>query len=69
MTKYRSELIEQIKATGQEIIDRAEQMVSEDTEMISDFTITCWFRQGEVPTVQWTTEVVNKGAFDCRCNK
>lgn len=69
MTKYRSELIEQIKATGQEIIDRAEQMVSEDTKLISDFSITCRFSQEEFPTVQWTTEVVNKGAFDCRRNK
>lgn len=63
MNKCRKLLVDMIKATGQEIIDRAEQMVDEDSELISDFSIHCKFDQGDVPVIEWTTEVINSKAF------
>lgn len=36
---HRDELVARIKDAGQELIDRAEQMVSENTDMISGFSI------------------------------
>lgn len=65
--KYRDELVQQIKDVGQELIDRAESMVSKDTELISDFSINIYFPQGDagsVPTINYTTEVVTKSTLD-----
>ena len=39
MKNYRDNLIKKIKMAGQEIIDRAESMVSEDTDLITNFQI------------------------------
>lgn len=69
MTKYRDELVKEIKATGQEIIDRAEQMVSKKTDLITDFVITVRFIQGECQAIQWTTEVINKTVAERKFNK
>lgn len=63
---YRDKLIQQIKEAGQELIDRAEDMVSENTDLISDFYINIHFLQGEhppVPEVSWTTEVLSRNAL------
>lgn len=39
---FRAELVELVKASGQELIDRAEEIVG-DTTMISDFDISIDF--------------------------
>lgn len=47
---YKTYLISLVKASGQEVIDRAEEMV--DGELITDFNITLRFPQGGVPTIE-----------------
>ena len=63
---YRDDLVKQIKEAGQDLIDRAEEMVSENTDFISDFSISIYFPQGEyapIPEISWTTEVVSKNTL------
>ncbi len=60
MKNFRDELVQQIKDSGQELIDRAESLVSPDLTEITDFGITLSFHQGECPTVTIETEVVNR---------
>ncbi len=58
--KYRDRLVQQIKEAGQEIIDRAEAMVSEDTDVIVGFKISIKFTQGErpeIPIIKWKIDV------------
>lgn len=43
---FRTELVELVKASGQELIDRAEEIVG-DTTMISDFDISIDFGLNE----------------------
>lgn len=57
---YRDELVEQIKAVGQELIDRAEQMVGPDVDLISNFDILISFDQGTIPTLNFSTTVLSK---------
>lgn len=64
---YRDYLIQQVKEAAQEIIDRAEEMISEKTDLISDFYINIHFPQGEfapIPEISWTTEVLCKRTLD-----
>lgn len=62
MSKYRDELIETIKAMGQEIIDRAESMVDPNVDMITNFSITIDIPQpiDAAPTLTWSTTVYAK---------
>lgn len=62
---YRDELVEHIKDSGQELIDRAESMVGKDLTEITDFVIVIGFHQGESPTISYTTEVINRRS----CNR
>jgi len=56
---YPNELINLIKDAGQEIIDRAEQMVAPETALITDFSITINFNQElGVPTISWKDTVI-----------
>ena len=65
--KYRDELVQLIKDVGQELIDRAEDMVGENTDAITDFSIDIYFPQGvdliRVPEIHWTTEVISKNVL------
>ena len=66
MSKYRDDLIKQIKDAGQELIDRAEDMVSENTDLISNFSINIYFPSGEcvsVPELSWSTETLCKNTL------
>ena len=65
MKNFRDELVQQIKNSGQELIDRAESLVSPDLTEITDFSITLGFHQGECPIITIETEVVNRRA----CNR
>ena len=58
--EYRGFLVEQIKAAGQELIDRAEQMVGPDLDLISGFNIYISFDQGDIPTIDFTTSILSK---------
>lgn len=60
MTNFRDELVQQIKDSGQELIDRAGSLVSPELTEITDFSILLSFHQGEYPTITTETEVVNR---------
>lgn len=61
---YRDKLVAYIKDAGQDLIDRAEQMVGSDTDLISNFNISISFPQeyGSIPVIEWSTEVISKNA-------
>lgn len=61
---YRDALVQQIRDTGQELINRAESMVHPETDLITDFSITIHLKHDEFPTIDYTTSVVNKVACD-----
>lgn len=64
---YRDVLVQRIKEAGQELIERAESMISSDTDAITDFDIYIHIPTTrectEFPTIQWNTVVVNKNTM------
>ena len=64
--EYRKELILRIKETGQEIIDRAEQMVGENVDNSTEVTIYLSFDPSmvsELSTLEWTTTTLNENTY------
>lgn len=61
---YRDQLVDYIKDAGQELIDRAEQMVDENTDCITDFSISIKFEQNCIPVIEWVTEVITKNTIE-----
>lgn len=59
----REELIELVKASGQEVIDRADDLVG-DGDMITDFDIWLRFPSDSCPTVEVTRSHASKRAYD-----
>lgn len=59
--KYRQKLIEMVKAAGQDVINRAEDLVG-NGDLICDFDIWLRFPQNELPTIELTRTYVSK---DC----
>lgn len=66
---YRTHLVNQIKGVGQELIDRAEQMVSPDLDLISDFNISVSFDQEGIPVIEFSTSVISKNCWNLISNK
>lgn len=64
--KYRDELVANIRAVGQELIDRADQMVSPDLDMISDFEIHIHFDPSMhgFPTLTFQTAIAPKRVIE-----
>lgn len=64
--KYRDELVQVIKDIGQEIIDRAESMVGQDVDMITDFGISVDIPQpmDGPPQLTWSTSVLVKNFYN-----
>lgn len=64
---YRDELVQRIKETGQELIDRAESMVDKEVDCITDFDIYINLHpdgdHAEIPTIQWNTTVANRNTL------
>ncbi len=60
--KYRKELIEKIKAAGQDLIDRAEDFVGENIEYMADFDIWISDFSAEYtsPTIKISKEYASK---------
>lgn len=56
-------LVELVKAAGQEILDRAEDIVG-DGGQISDLTLWVNFPAGEVPTIEVQREHLITNSFD-----
>ena len=44
---YREELVREIKEVGQELIDRADELVPKDLRLITGFSIHINFNQGD----------------------
>lgn len=65
MTNYRAELVQIIKDMGQELIDRAESMVHEDCDMITNFNINIDIPQpvDGCPELTWSTSVISKNFY------
>lgn len=61
---YRDRLVDYIKDIGQELIDRAEQMVDEDTDYISNFSIHIKFDRDCIPVIECITEVLTKNTIE-----
>lgn len=60
---YREHLVEQIKAAGQELIDRAEEIISKDSKFVNDVDIDIHIPSkyaDETPTIKWHVEAVCK---------
>lgn len=59
--KYRDILVELIKSAGQQLIDRAEEMVSEKLAFVTGFTINVDIPQpADRPvSISWTTETID----------
>ena len=67
--EYNKELREQIKDAGRELIDRAEEIVSPNTEGIISLDICFRFPQGGEkiempPTMSYTIKVVGKNTIE-----
>lgn len=64
--EYNKELREQIKDAGRELINRAEEIVSPNTEGIVSLDIHFSFLQGveEMPTMSYTMQVVGKNTLE-----
>lgn len=66
MNDFRWKLVEQVKACGQELIDRAEDFVGSG-DLVSDFTIWIRFPMGEnpmLPTIEVQKEFCCKKAIE-----
>ena len=50
----RQKLVKLVKAAGQEVIDRAEDLVGEDNNFIMDFDIWLRFPDGEFSQIEVT---------------
>jgi len=61
---YRDKLVQQIKDTGQELINRAESMIHPSADMVTDFYITLNFSQDNFPEITYSTSVINKTAVN-----
>ena len=72
--EFRKKLVELVKASGQEVIDRAEELVGEG-ELITDFDIWLRFPLGEtsivtsIPTIEVSKSYVSRNSFNVLANK
>ena len=65
-TKYTEKLVCLVKATGQDIIDRAEDIVG-DGELISDFTIRIRFPQNTgIPEIEVNKTFLSRETLNLR---
>jgi hypothetical protein len=64
--KYRDELVQIIKDMGQELINRAEEMVSEDAQFITDFNIMIAIPnpRDELPSITYSGSTFSKVYMD-----
>lgn len=61
--KYRQKLIELVKAAGQDVIDRAEDLVG-NGDLICDFDIWLRFPKNGVPTIELTRSYLSKNSIN-----
>ena len=61
--KYRQKLIALVKAAGQDVIDRAEDLVG-NGDLICDFDIWLRFPQNGVPTIELNRSYLSKNGIN-----
>ena len=70
---YRDALVQRIKEAGQELIDRAESMVDQEVNYITDFDIYINLppdgESASFPTIQWNTTVTNRNSMKRMCEE
>lgn len=66
--EYRKKLTEQVKAVGQELIDRAEDLVG-NSGGISDFAIVLYFEQNSMPKIKLLREHLSVRCIDMEVQK
>lgn len=57
---YHDELVQKVKDLGQELIERAENIVPPDGSMVTDFTIHAYFEPMECPHFSVDVDYLNK---------
>lgn len=62
--KDRSEFVQLVKAAGQEVIDRADDLIGEDFNFLEDFDIWLRFPDGEVPKIEVTRSHTVRRSID-----
>lgn len=63
-TKNRDRFVNLVKAAGQEVIDRAEDLVGEDFNFLTDFDIWLRFPENGIPEIEVTRSHAARRAFD-----
>ena len=61
--KYRQKLIALVKAAGQDVIDRAEDLAG-NGDLICDFDIWLRFPQNGIPTIELTRSYLSKNSIN-----
>lgn len=65
VNKYREELVLRIKEVGQELIDRAEQMISKETDCVEGFSLYVNLDKFDsIPSIEWSTSVLSKNTIN-----
>lgn len=64
MPSYREEMIKRVKELGQELIDRAEEIVPAENSMVAEFSISSYFQKDEAPTFSVDVTYVNKNTLN-----
>lgn len=57
---YHDELVQKVKDLGQELIERAENIVPPDGSMVTGFTIHAYFEQDQCPHFSVDVDYLNK---------
>ena len=72
--EFRNKLVELVKASGQEVIERAEELVG-DGDLITDFDIWLRFPIGEtsivtaIPTIEVSKSYASRNSFNVLANE
>lgn len=64
MVKDRSEFVQLVKAAGQEVIDRAEDLIGEDFDFLEDFDIWLRFPDDGAPKIEVTRNHTVRRSLD-----
>ena len=66
--EFRKQLVELVKASGQEVIDRAEDLVGEG-DALSEFDIWLRFPSDSIPTIEVSKSYCSKHAITVLANQ
>ena len=61
---YRDRLVAAIKGAGQDLVERADSLISPDLTLITGVDIHITLNPSEVPTLTISTSVIPERAFD-----